>query len=418
MDSLPEWPFDALVYALAGLQVLIVFELARMFSTQSIFSIDMAMVIGVVGGASGFSIITAHELIHRRRRWEQNLGRLLLVTVLYEHFYTEHLRGHHRLVGTEEDPATARFGETYSQFWRRTVPAQFRSAWKLEATRLGDANMRLFDSRMLRNRIVHGIGLGWGLAFAIGYGFGLAAFVAFLLQAFLAIRLLEVVNYFEHWGLQRKSSRVRPQDSWDTHSSFTYYGLTGLSRHADHHAFPARPYQQLRVWEDAPILPTGYVGLVDMVMINNPKFVESAVAELQRCKLGPFASDATPTELERLERFEEEGRQTSAIDAQSASGPPWLRTLLEPLPAMARPFLFWGLVVLAVSLGIHIESGDSASVSFGSLLLRNFAILGIFAGVVMTQKRIERWTQRDGFAWLVALGLLVLVGSLTSDILS
>jgi hypothetical protein len=155
-----------------------------------------------------------------------------------------------------------------------------------------------------------------------------------------------------------------------------------------------------------------------MVMINNPKFVESAVAELQRCKLGPFASDATPTELERLERFEEEGRQTSTIDAQSASGPPWLRTLLEPLPAMARPFLFWGLVVLAVSLGIHIESGDSASVSFGSLLLRNFAILGIFAGVVMTQKRIERWTQRDGFAWLVALGLLVLVGSLTSDILS
>jgi len=110
--ALPVWPFDLLVYLLAGLQLLIVFELARMFSTQDIFSMDMAMVIGVVGGNSGFSIITAHELIHRKSRWEQNLGRLLLCTVLYEHFYTEHLRGHHRLVATDEDPATARFGSS------------------------------------------------------------------------------------------------------------------------------------------------------------------------------------------------------------------------------------------------------------------------------------------------------------------
>jgi alkane 1-monooxygenase len=418
VDSIPEWPFDLLVYTLAGLQFLIVFELARMFSTQSIFSIDMAMVIAVVGGASGFSIITAHELIHRRSRWEQNLGRLLLVTVLYEHFYTEHLRGHHRLVGTEEDPATARFGETYSQFFRRTVPAQFQSAWKLEARRLGDPNMRLRDPRMLRNRILHGIALGLGLALAIGYGFGLAAFVAFLLQAFLAVRLLEVVNYFEHWGLQRKSSRIRPQDSWDTHSRFTYYGLTGLSRHADHHAFPARPYQQLRVWEDAPVLPTGYIGLVDMVMLNNPKFVESAVVELQRCRLGPYASDATPMELERLERFEEAKRKTSTVDSQDPSGPLWLRTLLRPFPEKLRPFLFWGLVVFAISLGIQIESGSFASVSFGSLLARNFAILGIFTGVVLTQKRIESWTQREGFAWLVALAVLVIVGSLTNELLS
>jgi alkane 1-monooxygenase len=415
LEAFPAWPFDLLVYLLAGLQLLIVFELARMFTTQDIFSIDMAMVIGVVGGNSGFSIITAHELIHRRKRWEQNLGRLLLCTVLYEHFYTEHLRGHHRLVATEEDPATARFGESYSAFFRRTVPAQFRSAWALEATRLGDAKMRLFDSRMWKNRILHGIVVGWGIAFAIFAAFGSAAFVAFLLQAFLAIRLLEVVNYFEHWGLQRKSQRIRPQDSWDTHSRFTYYGLTGLSRHADHHAYPSRPYQQLRVWDDAPILPVGYVGLVDMVLINNDVFVESAVKELRRRRLGPFAADASPVEIERLERFEE--IEAAGEDPRGGSGPEWLRNLLRPLPAKLRPILFWGLVVIALSFGARLEAGSGSDFHFWSTLTRNYVILGVFAGTFLTQRLVAKEFEREGLAWFVAFAALFVVGSFTDSLL-
>ncbi len=418
LEALPAWPFDLLVYVLAGMQFLIVFELARMFSTQGIFSIDMAMVLGVVGGNSGFSIITAHELIHRRKPWERQLGRLLLCTVLYEHFYTEHLRGHHRLVATDDDPATARFGETYNQFFRRTVPAQFRSAWALEAKRLGDANMGLFDRRMLHNNILHGLVVGWGIGFAILYGFGVAAFVAFLIQAFLAIRLLEVVNYFEHWGLQRKSQRVRPQDSWDTHSRFTYYGLTGLSRHADHHAYPARPYQQLRVWEEAPILPTGYVGLVDMVLINNQAFVDSAVEELKRTRLGPFADDASPVELERLAHFEQVEAARAEAGEESAVGPEWLRNMLRPVPAKIRPFFFWGVLVVLLTLGAQLEAGDATDFQFWSTLVRNYVILGVFAGVFLTQRLVSKQTTRDGLAWIIAFVVLFFVGMLTDGMIS
>jgi alkane 1-monooxygenase len=411
MKDLPAWPFDLLVYALAGLQFLIVFELSRMFSAQDVFSIDMAMVIGVVGGASGFSIITAHELIHRNTRWEQNLGRLLLCTVLYEHFYTEHLRGHHRVVATEEDPATARFGETYKEFWRRTVPAQFRSAWAIECKRLGDANMSLFDARMLRNNIIHGFLVGWGMALAIYVTFGLAALVAFLLQAFLAVRLLEIVNYFEHWGLQRKSQRVRPQDSWDTHSRFTYYGLTGLSRHADHHAYPSRAFQQLRVWEEAPILPAGYVGLVDMIMANNKGFVESAVEELRRRRLGPFAADATPLELERLERFE----TLEALPAGGAQGR--IGEMFTRVPARLRAALFWGAVVMAISVGAQIESGTVSGDPFWSVLVRNYVILAVFAATFWTQQFIAKRSEREGFAWIVAFGFFFVVGAVTDGLL-
>ncbi len=295
--DLPAWPFDALVYLLAALQFLNVALLARMYIDVSWLSLDLLMAAVVVGGSSGFSIITAHELIHRRGRIEQWLGRLLLCTVLYEHFYTEHLRGHHVRVGTPEDPATARFGETFRQFYARTVPAQFRSAWALEKKRLGDPEMRLLDPRMLRNRIVHGIAIGWGLAAAILVLAGPVAFAAFLIQALMASRLLEVVNYFEHWGLVRAHKKVRPQDSWDTHSAFTYYGLVGLSRHADHHAYAARPYQQLRVWEEPPILPSGYVATIAMVLLANRRYCEYATEELRRRELGPFVVPPAGTAL-------------------------------------------------------------------------------------------------------------------------
>jgi alkane 1-monooxygenase len=292
--ALPAWPFDALVYALAGLQLLNIALLARMFSQASLFSVDVLMALVVVGSASGFSIITAHELIHRCGRFDRLLGRALLGTVLYEHFFTEHLRGHHVRVGTPEDPATARFGETFHQFYRRTVPAQFRSAWRLEARRLGDENMGLLDRRILGSRVLHGLVLEWGLALAILAAAGGVAFVAFLLQAFTATRLLEVVNYFEHWGLVRTGRRVEPSDSWDTHSWFTYYALVGLSRHADHHAHASRPYQQLRVWEEPPLLPHGYIGTIFMVLAKNWRFRAYATEELRRRKLGPFAESETP----------------------------------------------------------------------------------------------------------------------------
>jgi alkane 1-monooxygenase len=287
-EGLPDAPFDAIVYALAAIQLLNIALLVRLFAIQGLLSFDFLVAHLVVGASSGYSIITAHELIHRRGRWPQRLGRALLCTVLYEHFYTEHLRGHHLRVATPDDPATARFGESFHQFYRRTVPAQLASAWRLEKKRLGDESMSSLDPRLLRSRVLHGLAVEAALAAAIALAFGWVAFTAFVLQALLASRLLEVVNYFEHWGLQRSGPRVGPTESWDTHSWFTYWSLIGLSRHADHHSYGSRPFQRLRVVPDAPLLPSGYVGTIFLVMARNREFRRLASEELQRRRLGPF----------------------------------------------------------------------------------------------------------------------------------
>ncbi len=293
VPRVPAWPFDGILYALAAFQLLNMLLLARLFATQHFWTVDGLVAILLVGATSGYSaIVVAHEFIHRRAAWQQQLGRLLMCTAMYEHFYSEHLRGHHVRVSTSADPATARYGERFLPFYLRTVPAQFVSAWQIEARRLGCDPGRPWDPKLLRSRVVHGLAVEWGIAFAILGTCGVGAFSIFLLQALFASRALEVVNYFEHWGLARSGPRISTLDSWDTDSWITYYSLTGLSRHADHHAFGARPYQELRVHEESPRLPHGYLALFPLVLVRNASFQRLMTAELERRQLGPFAPGA------------------------------------------------------------------------------------------------------------------------------
>jgi alkane 1-monooxygenase len=287
---LPGWPFDSVLYALFALHLVNLWLVLQMVATHGFWRVDTLVGWQLLGVSAGYSgIVVAHEMMHRRHPVMRRLARVLMGLVLYEHFYTEHLRGHHVRVGTGDDPATARFGEGYQAFFRRTVPAQLRSAWRLEARRLGDENMAWHDPRLLRSRVVHGLVLEWGVALAVLLALGPGALAIYLGQALIAVRLLECVNFFEHWGLERRGARVSPVDSWDTTSWFTLYTLVGLSRHADHHAWPSRPYPQLRHWEESPKLPTGYFGMVLLAFARPRRFRQLMSAELERRRLGPFA---------------------------------------------------------------------------------------------------------------------------------
>lgn len=285
----PDWPFNLIMFVAAGMQFFNIYLLVTVFSTLDVFSLDTLFAVLLVGGSSGYSGITlAHEFIHRRSPLYKYIGRALLVSTFYEHFHSEHLRGHHVKVATAEDPATAKFGESFWPFYFRTVPAQFISAWNIERKRLGDENMSLFDKRIIKNHVAQGMFAQLSLSLIIYLSLGGFSLVLFLLQAIFASRLLEIVNYFEHWGLTRASDRVQPEDSWDTHSWFTYYGLVGLTRHADHHANPTRPYQSLRTFEESPKLPGGYIYMVAKIMLNNKEFKQLMTDALEKHKLGPF----------------------------------------------------------------------------------------------------------------------------------
>ncbi|HEX3593760.1 MAG TPA: fatty acid desaturase [Polyangiaceae bacterium] len=302
-ESLPKLPFDLQLYLLVALQLVnhvLVGVMASKLHVGSLGAIGTTLsnlftVIVLSGTTAGYSgIVLAHELVHRRSRFEFFLGRLLLVMVCYEQFATEHVRGHHPRLGTAEDPATARFGETLTDFVRRTIPAQFASAWRLEKVRLGDEQMRWSDPRMLRHRVLQGVVAEVLVVAAYLAVFGPVAVVFFVVQARTAVVLLETVNYIEHWGITRATRAVTPVDSWDTDNGFTLRTLIGLSRHADHHAQASRPYQTLRYFEQSPKMPLGYYGTILLAMFRNDEYQARAKAELMRRGLGPYRESLPP----------------------------------------------------------------------------------------------------------------------------
>jgi len=288
------WLLDARLYALFALQwaniVLLLDVVGRLrWATPAEFASGAANLVAlrVLAGSSSCccGIAVAHELVHRPRRHLRWMGRLLLWTVCYDHFALDHGRGHHRLAATPADPATARFGERFGDFFRRSVRGQWLSAWHLEGRRL-----RRFagPGRWLRHRVLHGLAVQLALLALIFVYFGPLALLVFLYQAWVAVRMLEAVNYVQHWGLVRAGGRFGGADAWATDSWFTLHAFIGLSRHADHHACAGKPCHRLAYREESPRLPGGYFVMVLLVRLRNDRYCELAGRELQARGLGPF----------------------------------------------------------------------------------------------------------------------------------
>ncbi|AOK52093.1 alkane 1-monooxygenase [Burkholderia stagnalis] len=250
-----------------------------------------------LGAATGISINTAHELGHKTSRFERWLAKITLAPVAYGHFFVEHNRGHHVRVATAEDPASARYGESFWAFLPRTVIGSIRSAWNLEAARLA----RLGKSPWTwRNEVLHAWAMTavvWGIAIAL---FGKVVIPFLLIQAAYGASLLEVVNYVEHYGLGRRKlpsgryERCTPQHSWNSNHVVTNLFLYQLQRHADHHANPTRSYQALRHFDHAPQLPAGYATMILLAYVPplwyrvmNPRVVAHYGGDMAQSNIKP-----------------------------------------------------------------------------------------------------------------------------------
>ena len=217
----------------------------------------------------GIGITIAHELVHRKSTLEQYLGRILLLSVFYMHFAIEHVRGHHALVATDDDPASARRGQSYYQFWARSVWGQWTSAWDLESKRLRKLGRPVvhLQNEMIQFTTLQTLYLGL-LAWLFGWEYALLA----LVMGILAFSLLEGVNYIEHYGLERvmlengRYEKVSNHHSWNSDHIISRMLLFELTRHSDHHAAASRHYQILRSLDESPQLPTGYPGMILLAM--------------------------------------------------------------------------------------------------------------------------------------------------------
>ena len=178
----------------------------------------MGVVLSTVG------ITVGHELVHHKSRFKQACGGILLASVCNGSFKIQHVRGHHQYVATPLDTSSAPMGVSVYQQIPHAIIHNFQSAWKLESERLQKLGLPFWH---WRNEL-----LGWSLLslfmlFVITSHYGPWGALGFLGQSLVAIVLLEIVNYIEHYGLQRKqlpNGRYEPvteAHSWNSPALLT-----------------------------------------------------------------------------------------------------------------------------------------------------------------------------------------------------
>lgn len=207
-----------------------------------------ALSVGIVGGVSG--IVNAHEAGHRKKgSWIWRIARLNLLLVLYLHFTTEHNHGHHRHYATDEDPASSPRGRGFWTQLLMTIPLQYISSWKTHSKK---------GRTIVSNPIFHGIILQIALLAGIWW-YSQDMLLAFIIQASLAIILLEYVNYLQHYGLRKGADeRHTIMHSWEHRGAWSRWTLLELPLHPSHHLMASTPMWDLRAHEGSPQLPGGY----------------------------------------------------------------------------------------------------------------------------------------------------------------
>ena len=226
-------------------------------------SISLVALTGLFIGIMG--TVPGHELVHRKKnKFDMFMGNWLLAFSWDCAFAIEHVYGHHKNVGLGHDPATAKREENIYLFILRAIIKEQKDAWSIE---LNQAKRREQSFISIRNRMIIGYFRSLFITFIAYLIGGISGTLIFLLCAFIAKSLLEVINYSEHYGLIRVSGEtVSPRHSWNSNSTMSSIYLYNVTRHSSHHEKANLKYWELRSYNDAPMMPQGYLTMLYMAL--------------------------------------------------------------------------------------------------------------------------------------------------------
>jgi len=256
--------YRRLTYIVVPLHFITIIGCAAYALTQPLSWWAFILLAVVAGMTAGLAINTGHELGHKNSKLEKTLSKIVLAVPAYGHFTVDHNRGHHSLVSTAEDEASARMGESIYTFALREIPGAFRRAWAIERERLSSRNKPIWH---YSNPIVQSYAISLAIAILLTSLFGPLAILFLLIHHASAYWQLTSANYIEHYGLLRAKTengryeRCEPHHSWNCNFIVSNLVLFHLERHSDHHSHPLRRYQSLRHYPDLPQLPNGYFGM-------------------------------------------------------------------------------------------------------------------------------------------------------------
>ena len=257
-NNSPDWYIDGL-YSQFNIDFIQIKESFTLIDKIALI-FQTTLFVGMLGTVPG------HELVHRKKnKFDMFIGNWLLAFSWDCTFAIEHVHGHHKDVGLDEDPASAQRGENIYLFILRAILQEQISGWKIETERLKRRKLNFFS---IHNGMIVGYLRSLIITIAAFIFGGVIGMLCFLLCAFLAKSFLEAINYIEHYGLVRERGKeVNMRHSWNSNHVLSSIYLCNVTRHSDHHRAA-----NLNFWElnpshkDAPVLPYGYLSMLYLVL--------------------------------------------------------------------------------------------------------------------------------------------------------
>lgn len=204
------------------------------------------------------SMSAAHELIHRPNLTAHLLGKYVFISLLFGHHTSAHLGVHHRFVGTDRDPNTARLNQNFYQFAPQAWIGSFRAGWQIEVERLRRrSRVLLHPSNPYWSYLIGTTVLLFGSFLLAGW----TGVLVYLLLAGYAQMQLLLSDYVQHYGLSRairedgKPEPVTYKLSWNAPHWFSALLMLAAPRHSEHHTNPGILFPALNIPETAPMLP-------------------------------------------------------------------------------------------------------------------------------------------------------------------
>lgn len=178
----------------------------------------LLFIYGVIMLNSNFAISLAHDLMHSDHALNRFFAGVLLLVNGFFYLETDHIYIHHKHVGTQEDPASAKRNEPLYAYLPRSVSGR----------------LKLLFGNELRYR--NGIRLLiCGLLLLVAYTISLPYFVCLLAQFIFVTLLYEVITYIQHYGLRRTGPEVRIHHAWNCYYRLSAYMHYMMPVHSIHH---------------------------------------------------------------------------------------------------------------------------------------------------------------------------------------
>ncbi|MCY4220008.1 MAG: fatty acid desaturase [Gammaproteobacteria bacterium] len=253
-----------------GYFITFIYAFRQVFVAEHLAIWEGILIILSLGAVARMALNAGHDMIHRRTKLERRIGEFLMASVSFPQEVTEHVYVHHTFIGTPKDAVSAPKGQSFWDYLPRSVGRSYMDTWRTERDRLKRRRLPVWHHSNPVWRYLVKTAIWYSFAYWVGGGMGILAFATI---SAIGIVQLRMVDYMQHYGLQRirlpngRYEPVKPRHSWSIAYKLSNWFYYNAQRHADHHIFASRLYPLLQFSgpEQAPQLPGSYSAMGNLV---------------------------------------------------------------------------------------------------------------------------------------------------------